>query len=636
MTTNHGDSVHVLTQIESNSDKLQGCPNVCSVEASDSLYLSMGSKPDFKSNSWSWLWKQPLNLWTTDSRQRKRTTVPSGLSTMFLVLGNIYSDLIKIVIFCAMVDSFIGWVYCVRNQLRFDQAWDEEFVHKAMIWLASINIAVIILYMRRKGHWKLASEMYQSIKSSRMTEFGVRQKRFPVRTTTRLRKSTCPPDPCPTTHPPSPGSTSESEDEHGKRKPYKDAKAEKEAIQAIAALSSQFALDSAMSAVPTGTHIQQPNSKEWVVQERLKKVINLESQRSGVLLSNKESECLNRIRDTPPGVIANMKKLMDPLFNPGGEPGYLDHLAKLFPFLKDTTQEPKKVRKDNFAPMPLPKRPAIPFKPKVKAKKPPKESVKEKGKVEVKPTVIKPVTEEPPEPSPRKKLTTDKFKYTVPTKRVWTTDPNAVHEEELVESSESLFSTPAKKTSAITSAEGQTESDKATTPVELSPEDETASMESSKLTTVTSHTIFADHPIQPMIPQASRKKRKRQRSSGQLFATILMICAISAALCFLFVEDLDEWLEWLWAELASYWNQLLMFLSTDMGKITLIIGLLSFVRWMLPQPASPEAEDLTTKHKLQHGAPAAINREAKAKERINISYQENISEDMWNRRMRLK
>ncbi len=636
MATNHGDSAHDIALIGTNCNKLQevGCVNMCSAEASESLHLSKESKlKETKSNSWLWRQLRPLKLWTTDSMHRRRTTIPSGYRTMFLVLGKIYSDLIKIVIFCALIDSCIGWVYCVRNQLRLEQAWDDDFVHKSMIWLTSINIAVIVLYMRRKGHWKLASETYQSIKSSRMTEHGTRQKIFPVRTTARLRKSTCPPDPCPLTRLPSPGSTSDSEDELGKKKTYEDTKAEREAVDAIAALSSQFALDSAMCAVPTGTYIRQSNSKEWVVQERLKKVINLESKRSGVILSNKESECLNRIKDTPPGVIANMKKLMDPIFNPGGEPGYLDHLAKIFPFLKDATQKPKKEHKEKFGPLPLPKRPAIPFKPKAK---PPKESIKEKSKVKVKPTVIKPVTEESPEPSStRKKQTTDKFKYTLPTKRVWTTAPKAIHEGELAESSESLFSTPAK-TSEIKSTEKKTEEEKITTQEDISPENETMSMESSKLTTVTSHTIFADHPITPLLPQPSRKKRKEQRSSGQLIATLFTILVISAAICLLFVEDIDEWLEWFWEQLVGYWNELLTFLSTDMGRITLVIALLALTRWCLYQSRSPkEKEDMITKHEPLLGA-SAVGGETRAKERINISYQENISQDIWNRRKHIK
>ncbi len=122
--------------------------------------------------------------------------------------------------------------------------------------------------------------------------------------------------------------------------------------------------DHTAAVVPCGTWIDDAK-KEWVVQERMKKVVDIVDETTELTLSAEELECLNRIRaaaglspiDAGPGYVTKLEEALYPYFEEGTPvpeteqgPGYATRMQEaLYPYLQEKTKEPT-VREPTIVP----------------------------------------------------------------------------------------------------------------------------------------------------------------------------------------------------------------------------------------------------------------------------------------------
>ncbi len=241
---------------------------------------------------------------------------PVGLVPDLLVFQNMLIDLAKVTSFCALINAFIAWAYCVRYQLTFAQAWDEKTARQLSAMILIFDLLFIILVVRKGIEFSL-SEGVSVARRASLSVLGAECK-IPARPT-KVRKSICPPDPCPFDEDKGYITSTDSEAERGRGGAIRDIGIHKSSLKDHVTAAAEDNLekmrgnvhkdahdtvvmkemaqaDLAMSSIPTGILIEEDN-KQWEIQERMKKIINLENSREGIELSATEKDTLKRIMD---------------------------------------------------------------------------------------------------------------------------------------------------------------------------------------------------------------------------------------------------------------------------------------------------------------------------------------------------
>ncbi len=286
-----------------------------------------------------------MKMATKNRRFKPPKTVrpPSGLRFDILILWNMLVDLAKVMVFCTIFNTLLAWTYCIRYQMTFPEAWNEKNVKKLASLVTAIDLICIGFVLRKRGHFSLAETLSEAQNAS-LSGLG---KGLPSRPS-KVRKSLCPPDPCPCKNQETITTTSDSETDKDKmvgdktiftdggpqaqwqppttgsivpqgrvpsgretaEKPidegmYKSVKSVEEKLKGQlhedaheATVKQELSrVDYASASIPTGIIVEE-DDKQWSVQERMKKVINLEHSRDGIKLSNTEKDTLSRIRES--------------------------------------------------------------------------------------------------------------------------------------------------------------------------------------------------------------------------------------------------------------------------------------------------------------------------------------------------
>lgn len=210
------------------------------------------------------------------------------LKVAYLVM--MFYELVKILVICAAVNALSAWVYCVKYQQSLEEVLIYPHARRLAMAALFTNLLVSMAFLYRKLCVRNDKEAHNT---------GTIY--FPIRPSI-AKKHKCPPDPCPSI---SEVKRDADPDAFSHKPTFKGDQDENKAddsqlVWKMQALNEAFKsarnFDAVMPEVPLGVYIQQSKGKGWVVQERLKKVVNLENKRRDVILTQKQIECLNRIQ----------------------------------------------------------------------------------------------------------------------------------------------------------------------------------------------------------------------------------------------------------------------------------------------------------------------------------------------------
>ncbi len=236
---------------------------------------------------------------------------PVGIIPDLLVMQNLLIDLAKVTLFSASVNTVFAWAYCIRHHMTFDQAWDDKTARQLSALFLIMDLLFIIVNLSKGIRFSL-SEGISVARRANLSVLGTECK-IPARPT-KVRKSMCPPDPCPFDEDEGFILSSDSEAEARRHaKPHTSGKesamgleqkrgnVHKEAHDSVV-MREMAKADLAMSSIPTGVLIEEDN-RQLQIQERMKKIINLENSREGIQLTAREKDTLKRIMDTRQGAV---------------------------------------------------------------------------------------------------------------------------------------------------------------------------------------------------------------------------------------------------------------------------------------------------------------------------------------------
>ncbi len=276
----------------------------------------------------------------------KSMNPPVGLMPDLLILQRVLIDLSRVVILCALVNSAFAWAYCIRYQKTFSQAWEQKSTRQLASLALILDLLCVFMSFQQKGLFRLAE---RSAAESESLSYMGSHCLLPTRPT-KVRKRLCPPDPCPCDVQ---EMVTSSESELDTVKPYLESMeptqrsfptivsslpsteeyspvvsvptTDKGMFKSVESIEKKLGigayhdvddhesarLDDAtqkdvLSLVPTGVLVRD-KTRQWAVQERMKKVIDMESSRDGVELSQEGRQTLDRIREARKSFYARKK-----------------------------------------------------------------------------------------------------------------------------------------------------------------------------------------------------------------------------------------------------------------------------------------------------------------------------------------
>ncbi len=189
MATNHGDGGHL--QIDMGSERYKfDFSNPTQVGGS---VISDSNK--LKNNQDGLTVTPSFNFVSSKSKGQQMTTTPGRCAALMLIMGKLYFDLIKVVFFCGVINSFLAWIYCHEYQESFSQAINDLLAQKTIVALVLIaELVIIALVLLQRGHSLMSSEIYKQLAGSTETRPRQGQKLLPIRSTMLQKGRRCPPD----------------------------------------------------------------------------------------------------------------------------------------------------------------------------------------------------------------------------------------------------------------------------------------------------------------------------------------------------------------------------------------------------------------------------------------------------------
>ncbi len=281
MTENHGDSA-----VPSELDVCVCPPDVQDIE----LYYTQGPSPESDCRNGTLDTVKlgdnprclncrkivPLAFYDTQEEQSMENNYDSKASLEFMAtdqeLKRAVRDLTKILGLCALANALTAWAYCIRHNLSFHEAWAQQLSSEAVFLTLVVDVLMVFLHMRKLGY----VEMLKKTRTSRFRLAEVPRALHALcndsvtthhsqeslaglyedsaSTIAKLKKM-CPPDPCPS------------------------------------ACKTQRRIDS--SKYRTDLYAGSTNYK---IQERMKKVVDMEKSRNNAVLPRTVMDRLIRIK----------------------------------------------------------------------------------------------------------------------------------------------------------------------------------------------------------------------------------------------------------------------------------------------------------------------------------------------------
>ncbi len=255
------------------------------------------------------------------SKEAPNCCFPPSINAALLIWKKMFHELAAIVMLCTLANAWAAWLYCTKFKLSFYEAWGQPNSKEVMLGVLIIDVLAVFLVMYFKGH--MQTELCNTLRELPDMEVHGGTAIAPqaayfhdITETVHVNKRMCPPDPCTCSannlDPQKRYKTSEELNEmlgivddnrysgdieyvKNERKNYTISSEDEFGMDEFGGQGKiQYVTDD--KKMLDRVESSDSESRKWAIQERMKKVVDIESSRDNVVLSSDAMRRLGRAR----------------------------------------------------------------------------------------------------------------------------------------------------------------------------------------------------------------------------------------------------------------------------------------------------------------------------------------------------
>ncbi len=243
-------------------------------------------------------------LETRKIKRKELVEPPFNHIAVFLVLKKVVRDLVPVILLCICGNVCIAWTYCVKYELSFHEAWEEQTIKNTVSAGLAVNLLAVSLVAIRNGHVLFTTNP----EAERPVYLFAQDGPFPLKSAINNAKKHCPPDPCTApckNHPPPKEEREGIIPIGGTSRTPTETSMSTEEFQSTVDSSGDSDSDSGSTITSSSKEYtdvlddndELPHDTTWKMTERMKKVINVEESNSTVL-TPEQKDVLHRVRES--------------------------------------------------------------------------------------------------------------------------------------------------------------------------------------------------------------------------------------------------------------------------------------------------------------------------------------------------